>query len=222
MNRVFLIVLLISNLLASIWANENDTVAIGDNDLLFQKSLHFCHMYSSDCDVFLLVAKSTLKSTTLSFRSENERLFRINSIESCTDQSIVVCPAMQAFRENDTQLDWNDYSMFRINIYARLFGKARLLPLLNGQQIKANKNETKSTLMIIMQPDRFVDKLLTIWVYIFQTIMSLIMGILIDPHTIVKIIKMPVAVVFGVTCQYIMMPLVNSHFLNHFEKKNPF
>lgn len=228
MNRVLLIVLM-GNLLGSIWADademsvKNETISrLMDNDIRFQKPLYFCHMYSSDCDVFLLVNKNTLKTTTLSFKSENEQIFRINSIESCerTEQSttIVDCPPMQAFRANDTTIEWNenDYSMYKINIYARLFGKARLLPLLDGHQIfLTTKNQTKSTLMVMLQPDRFVDKLLTIWVYIFQTIMSLIMGILIDPNTIVKIIKMPVAVVFGVACQYLMMPLVKISFSLH-------
>ena len=222
MNIKVLLIVLFCNL-GSIWADVNKTKVSKqqDDEIFFQKPFYLCHMYADDCDVYLRIKKRTLELAKLSFVSENERVFRINSIVACkrndkNQTNLIDCPPMQeVFATNETR-EWNenDYLMFKINIYARLFGKARLLPLLDGHQIFIEAtNQTKSALMVMMQPNRFVDQLLTIWVYIFQTIMSLIMGLLLDPNTILKIIKMPVAVIFGVSCQYILMPLVIYHLL---------
>jgi hypothetical protein len=63
--------------------------------------------------------------------------------------------------------------------------------------------------IIISSPQRILDKIHMIYVIIFQTIVSVFMGLLLDVKAIVKIIKMPIPVVIGFVSQYIFMPLVN-------------
>jgi hypothetical protein len=64
--------------------------------------------------------------------------------------------------------------------------------------------------IIISSPQRLLDKIHMIYVIIFQTIVSVFMGLLLDVQAIIKIIKMPVPVLVGFVSQYLFMPLVRA------------
>jgi len=85
---------------------------------------------------------------------------------------------------------------------ANIIGKAKL-------EISVKENTQKyEQNVLIMQPMRLIDIIFTIYVWGFSLLISLLMGVMLDIHTLIKIIKIPIPVGIGLSCQYIIMPLV--------------
>ena len=63
--------------------------------------------------------------------------------------------------------------------------------------------------IIISSPQRLLDTIHMVYVIIFQTIVSIFMGLLLELKSLIKIIKMPIPVLVGFVSQYVFMPLVS-------------
>lgn len=62
--------------------------------------------------------------------------------------------------------------------------------------------------VIITRPERFIDSFQMSYIVVFSVLISVIMGILLDMNTLIKIIKMPLPVLIGFISQYFFMPMV--------------
>lgn len=63
--------------------------------------------------------------------------------------------------------------------------------------------------IVITRPERFIDTFQMGYIVVFSILISVIMGILLDLNTLIKIIKMPFAVLIGFISQYFFMPMVS-------------
>jgi hypothetical protein len=74
-------------------------------------------------------------------------------------------------------------------------------------ELKYN-NKSYEHNIIITSPNRFVDKLFQGYIIFVQLTVAIIMGILLDFNTLIKIVKMPLPVFIGFISQYAFMPLL--------------
>jgi hypothetical protein len=160
-------------------------------------------MYSIFCRVSVFVRKE-LNIDDLTIKSSDEHKFSYKSIEPCPSQPEI---------DNTTKLDLgcilknnltkeiiDNYNIFSIKLDANIIGKAKLEISVKEQKYEQN--------VIIMQPMRLIDIFFTIYAWAFALSISLLMGLILDVHTLIKIIKIPIPVGIGLSCQYLIMPLV--------------
>jgi hypothetical protein len=162
-------------------------------------------MYSIFCRVSILVKKE-LNVQDLTIKSSDEHKFSYKSIEPCPSQlettNTTKLDLGCILKNNLTKEIADNYNIYNIKFDANIIGKAKL-----EISVKDNKEKYEQD-VLIMQPMRLIDIFFTIYVWGFAILISLLMGLMLDVHTLIKIIKIPIPVGIGLSCQYLIMPLV--------------
>ena len=180
-------------------------------------------MYSKKCIVKLVVHDAKLMDT-LKIASTSTKIIRFKSIEWCgaknlsskvkkycsfsLDESGLSSPSLDS-----EYSDYNMSSLYLVYVKCRLVGIKNLefsfdLPYSRNFS-EVNADTLKFVHMVVVaRPERFIDHILLVYVVFFSCVMSIIMGILLDIKTLLKIIQMPVPVLIGFCSQYLCMPLV--------------
>lgn len=121
------------------------------------------------------------------------------------------------FCDNQTTLSEEDCTLEKFNLthdtaeilrLGYFYIRSKLVAKVNLTIIDLKSNETYVHPIYIVQPNRVLDKVHQVYIIIFQNIISMIMGLLIDVKSLVKIVKMPIPVLVGFFSQYLCMPLV--------------
>ena len=151
---------------------------------VIQTELLKCPMYSKHCFLNVLLASSVNSSDLQTTTSGSDRIFKYLGIGLCKDTEKYRCPNQQSFEKalDNRTLD-GDYQVYSVHLYPGLFGQANLTLVWRNQE----HNVSLSAIILVTQPRRWIDHLFDISVYVFQTIISMIMGILIDVETLLKI-----------------------------------
>lgn len=176
------------------------TDALGENMILMgkKKDKYSCRMYRDECQFNFLIFKK-LPVAEMSISSSDTRIFTYKSIEYCLED----CSLDEFDYLNDSRL-LDTHALFRVRIEPGLIGGADLVFKRNN----VTDNVLAAYELVVNQPKRVVDRIFDVWIWIFGTLVSLLMGVLIDRESLLKIIKMPKAVILGFCCQYMFMPLV--------------
>jgi hypothetical protein len=150
----------------------------------FKTNTTNCKMFDTECLLPVHVNSVTLFNELRIDSSANFKYFKIIRIQINNHST-----------ENQTWFDAN------VVIAPIIVGRDSLL-------IKSDHIEYRHW-VVIMSPDRFVDKVYYVYMFVFQILMSVLMGILLTPAIMLKIIKTPLPVFVGITAQYMFMPLVS-------------
>jgi len=78
----------------------------------------------------------------------------------------------------------------------------------DNDQNRTSKTLTRSLNILVTKPERLIDLLFYIIVPVVVIIISIFMGVLIDPNVITKIVKEPKALLIGLLAQYGLMPFL--------------
>jgi hypothetical protein len=202
--RELIAFLLLTLLLTDAAAQSDMEKKSSNNSILFRTRQPLCRMYAASCDMSVLIRKR-IDLTTLEFVSSSQDVFQVQSIEVCNDTQL--CNYSQ-FSVNESVFNENKYIYYRIEITPQLIGDADILI-----KHKETSIDMAARNFVVVKPRRLIDMIFDVWIYVFGTFISLIMGILLDRASLVKIIKMPKAIGIGFCCQYLMMPLVSSFFV---------
>lgn len=173
------------------------------SEKFYFKTFEKCRMLGELCELYFFV-DPILELKDLIGQSTDENVFQVDSVEPCLfSNQIQTCLSNK--QENETIIE--DRNVFRVKIRQNIIGQASVI--LQGQNSE-NANQTFTfDNYVVTTPRRIIDKIFDVWVWIFQMCVSFLMGVLIDRHSIVKIIKMPKAIFVGFFCQYLIMPMVN-------------
>lgn len=151
--------------------------------------------------------KNEISFDELIVNTSDSSVLLYKSIEVCSAKN---CPAMisEFIYETDKTLLTN-YTIYQVKYEAIMIGKANL------QFSTKNKRQEilESYEIIVIKPARVIDIIFDIWIYTFGLLIALLMGVLLDKDSLLKIIKMPKAIIIGFCCQYITMPLVRISYL---------
>lgn len=170
----------------------NKSVLLGEKDKSDQ-----CRMFYSECTYQLLISR-LIPISDLFIYSTDIEIFNFTSIEHCETNC-----SLDPFEKYNLSWPLKTHVSYQIKIKPGLIGAADLVFVRNF----TNKEIARWSL-IINQPKRIVDRIFDIWIWVFGTLVSALMGILIDRESLLKIIRMPKAVIIGFSCQYLFMPLV--------------
>ena len=177
--------------------------SVNNNDVVYNTNSTRCNMYSIFCRVSVFVRKE-LNIEDLTIKSSDEHKFSYKSIELCPSQPETTNTTKLdlgcMLKNNLTKEIIDNYNMYSIKLDANIIGKAKLEISVKEQKYEQN--------VIIVQPMRLIDILFTIYAWAFALLISLLMGLILDINTLIKIIKIPIPVGIGLSCQYMIMPLV--------------
>lgn len=156
-----------------------------------------CRMFYSECTFQVLISK-LIPVADLFIYSSNDEIYNFESIEQCEGNC-----SLDPFESYNLSWPTKTHVNYNIKIKPALIGASDLVFFRNS----TNKEVARWSI-VIFQPKRVVDKIFDIWIWVFGTLISLLMGVLIDRESLLKIIRMPKAVIIGFCCQYLFMPLV--------------
>jgi hypothetical protein len=148
-----------------------------------------CAMLAKTCKIPLLI-QNGIDIANLTYNQSTEEYFHIIRIEQCIENC------------NSSNATLN-YTLNYILLNSIIVGKGSF-----SLKFK-DDNSIIEHQVIVTSPERIVDKIHQAYIIIFQTVISVFMGLLIDMNTILKIIKIPTPVLIGVSLQYLGMPLVS-------------
>ena len=192
-------------LLIKVVSAEISNNSVNNNQVIYNTNLTRCNMYSIFCRVSILVKKE-LNVEDLTIKSNDEHKFSYKSIELCPFQlettNTTKLDLGCMLKNNLTKEIIDNYNIYSIKLDANIIGKAKL-----EISVKDNKQKYEQE-VLIMQPMRLIDIFFTIYVWGFAILISLLMGLMLDINTLIKIIKIPIPVGIGLSCQYMIMPLV--------------
>ena len=153
------------------------SIVIAQNELvLFKVNKTQCSMYSNKCFVKVLAKDLDLNST----KSENDKLFTVISVTKCEKDSsnnTQLCPDFDYFNLTSNT---EEYSIYIIKLDPISFGPANLTFF--------NEENKIFHLVIITEPKRWIDIHFDLTISIFQIIISLITGCLLDWETLKKLV----------------------------------
>ena len=151
-----------------------------------------CPMYGKTCKIPVYFQNDV----DIIFQSSDVRFFKYLKIEACNKTEYKIWTFNMAL---------SDYTLKCILIDSIIVGKGYIL-------MKFGNDSLISHDVIITSPERIIDFVHQYFIIVFQTIISIFMGVLLDVETIIKIIKMPIPVLIGFITQYLGMPLVGTYF----------
>jgi hypothetical protein len=177
---------------------------------VFDKPLTTCTMYSTEfCKVPLLLSNHIDPNDVRLRTHQDKKYFRIIKLEYCDERQIRLLDPFDC--DNET-LDWynqtspeQDYTRAFVIIDAIVVGKGNIT--ISSQSYGNNESLHMHTILVA-GPNRFIDQFYKVYVAVFQVLMSIFMGLLIDLKIIFKMIRIPIPVLIGLVCQYGCMPLV--------------
>ena len=178
-------------------------------------NLTYCQMYSRKCIVKVYIENKNL-AKYLRVVSDDKRIIRFKSMESCGSANLTAKMKKDCLATCNNDSDIKDISdLYLVYLKPKLVGVKNLEFTFNLSNYTDNSNLNKSTVytyihkVIISSPERFIDTFQLAYIVFFSFIMAIIMGILLDVETLIKIIKIPIPVFIGFFSQYFFMPLVN-------------
>ena len=207
-----------------------------DEKILFLSNFTKCKMFYKKCSIRVIIADLSLFST-LKVKSSDRKIMDFARIESCNfsttssltasssslsssaismlNHTINECLAIERLNTNK---DYTYKNYFLIRLKPKLVGIKYME--FSYSSLSEYDNSSSSSIglsvstvrhkLVVTSPDRLIDTIQIVYVLFFSIVIAIVMGILIDLETLVKIIKMPVAVMIGFISQYLFMPLVSS------------
>ena len=151
---------------------QDEEISKQNELVLFKENQTQCSMYSNKC--FLKVLAKDLDSNSI--KSENEKLFTVISVTKCENNS-QLCPDYDYFNLTS---DTEEYSIYVIKLDPISFGPANLTFF--------NLTNRIDHLVIMTEPKRWIDKHFDLAISIFQIIISLITGCLLDWKTLKQLV----------------------------------
>ena len=156
-----------------------------------------CRMFHLECTYQVLISK-LIPVADLFIYSSDSKIYNFESIDYCEANC-----SLDPFENYNLSWPTKTHVSYNIKIKPGLIGASDLVFIRNS----TNKEIARWSI-IINQPKRIVDRIFDVWIWVFGTLISLLMGVLIDRESLLKIIRMPKAVIIGFCCQYLFMPLV--------------
>jgi hypothetical protein len=169
-------------------------VIVNGQDLLsiyWPKSSPVCRMYTETCDIQLAILNS-ISVDDLLLNSSNENVFRFKSIAFVANlSSLEEVPVQKA------------YSTYLIKLVPILVGRAFI-------NVTSNlTNESLSSYQVtVIGPDRPIDRVFNIWIWVNVGFLSLLMGILFNKEQFVKMATIPKDIWLSFCIQFYLMPMV--------------
>lgn len=215
-------------------AGESDPV---EDKILFLFNYTRCKMFSKKCFIRVIVTDLSITHRLRVKSSDRKFADLVNKtvfMESCgmdteisnySNSKIVATAAtsnLSLFECNAMEKQFNNSLYYAkphlVNLSSRNFFLIRVKPKLVGIKFVEfsyvdpvnESNRTVRHKFVISSPDRFIDTIQMAYVLFFSITIALIMGILIELETLIKIIKVPWSVLIGFVSQYLFMPLVSS------------
>jgi len=184
-----------------------------------------CYMYSDSCLIKLISNDKLNVRDYLKIIIEDEDIIQLKSIVQCKYSNNTIS-SKKSNRSNNILLNCN--SMYSLNLTSKsnsstnfylVHMKANLVGVRNIQLVynTNNKNVTLEHKVIVKRPERFIDQFQLFYVVFFSVLLSVIMGMLLDLDTLMKIVKMPIPVIIGFISQYGFMPLLTYAFIKIFK-----
>lgn len=183
--------------------DATETAALNQKGwIIFKESFNRCPMYTDFCKFHFLLDQN-IDVSTIEIESSDNSIGRFDKVELCNSTD---CPSKAEFTlKTKVKNKFSNYTVYTVYLKPVIIGKA-FINFSKNSDVVSNSVNFK---IIITQAKRKVDFIFNIWVWSFQTLISLMMGILLDKNTLLEIIKMPIPVLIGFCCQFIFMPLVN-------------
>ena len=173
------------------------------SEISFLNEITICRMYNDSCyTIFTLESGIDIKS--LNFKIEDPKYTLVDKILQCDNLTDEI-NNNEYFSECNKMHKSNKYEIYLIHLSPQLIGYTSL----NISTSKDNKKISAKQLLVVKEPRRFIDKVFMVLIWVKGIIISLLMGILLDINTLKKLISMPLPVGIGLTCQYLLMPLVS-------------
>ena len=204
-------------------ADEHPNIAEDDEPLLSMSQrpvLNFnrtarsimCPMYSTKCVIELSAQKlnDVPVALWLHVSSNNTRSLTIKWIEYCRDKRPKRYKCAN-FSQNGTYADNAAVRLESILVVLdpKIVGKAHVDLKYTADRADPKSSSLFQLEVIVLRPNRFIDKFQDVYIIFFSVAIAICMGILLDPDALIKIIKMPVSVAIGFISQYLFMPLVS-------------
>jgi bile acid transporter len=196
--------------------------------VLFAQNRTMCRLYSADCLVYVLLNKEQhIDECSLRIRSSDEEKMTVKLVVPCDDKTNndlsknnIVCPSFDSFLSEQSSSSKNSsskleleskYEMFAILMETELVGEYDITFKLNSRKASDSLKQVFTQLeypILIKEPLRIMDLVFKVYIWTFIIFISACMGIILDIESLKKILTMPKPVIIGLTCQYLMMPLV--------------
>ena len=223
---IFFSFLLMNTMFVSCTHHIYPNTSLEDFKMLSNKS--YCQMYSSKCIIKLLINNPKLIDN-LKITSTSTKIVRFKSIEWCGQRNLSIkikkyCTfdADKGGPQTTDSTIYNVTNLYLVYVRCRLVGIKDIefsfkSSLKNGTHLQETLEDQIEYpkyvhTIVIARPERFIDHILLGYVVFFSVVMSIIMGILLDIKTLLKIIQMPIPVLIGFCSQYLCMPLVGFNF----------
>jgi hypothetical protein len=155
---------------------QDEEISRQNKLFLFKVNTTQCSMYSNKCFLNVLAKDLDLNST----KSENDKLFTVISVTKCEKDSpnnTQLCPDFDYFNLTSNS---EEYSIYIIKLDPISFGPANLTFF--------NLTNRIDHLVIITEPKRWIDIHFDLAISIFQIIISLITGCLLDWEILKKLV----------------------------------
>ena len=162
----------------------------------FEKDKTSCAMYSdSECYVNILTRKNDLlinandlsSSDTKTFTLPAEDLIKPCQVKMDKNSKPLNNCSFEKFNLTDLNKDPNEYSIYTIRLETNVVGFSYLVFFAN--QLKEIKYP-----IVITEPRRIIDIIFDWYIRLFQLLISLLMGILLDTSALKQLVKMPIPV----------------------------
>ncbi len=163
---------------------------------IFNQTTSKCRMYKDEfCRIPILIADQ-VDLMSLQVKTFQDRdIFRVIKIELCNNNKVMLSDSecnKEAFQF--AQNVSNGYKSAYLIVNAIVVGQGYLTLSHN------NQSQYKHDILVIT-PERPIDRLFTLFMLLTQVVTSSMMGLLIDRSHIYQIFKMPIPVLIGVICQ---------------------
>lgn len=162
-----------------------------------------CTMYSKKCYLEMYMWRN-VSLDGFSVECTNSKIIRPGWIDLCKNRINLKKKNCSTLSNNNNDDDKN-YVLVFFNLYPKIVGKSECV-------IRQHLDSSNETLfvgnVIVTRPDRFIDKIQDIYIIFFSVVIAICMGVLLDPKTLLNILRIPISVAIGFIAQYLFMPLV--------------
>jgi len=196
---IFNCVLLFAALISQI--STNAAVSAHESFIQIHTNITKCPMFIPHCRIPFSLNKN-VNPNDLHIDDGSTRYYIYQRMEFCDNRTTLSEDDCKLDKFNATESSVDKFRTGFFFIEPKLVAKVTLT--INDTQ----SNEVHVHQVYIVQPNRVIDKVHQVYIIVFQSIISVVMGLLIDVKALVKIVKMPVPVLVGFFSQYLCMPLV--------------
>lgn len=196
------------NELSNAAASASTTSSSSSSKILFLKNSTSCIMYSKKCYIRVILTEASIKkSLKIKTKSKTKKFIEFKTIDACLPSAFNMSVIRRECRlfDNYTLL-YKPNQLFVVRVRAKLVGTEYLEFEYFDSEKSTRVMQTHT--VIVTRPERFIDDFQMVYIVVFSIFISVIMGILLDVDTLIKIIKMPFPVLIGFVSQYLFMPMV--------------